>query len=41
MALKNIIQLIKQWWDDYWLELESLDYETKEMIYFENLYKSW
>ena len=41
MALKDIILRIKQWWNDYWLEFESLDNETKEMIYFENLYKDW
>lgn len=41
MALKKIISWIKQSWEDYWLELESLDYETKEMIYLENLYKNW
>ena len=40
MALKKIISWIKQLWEDYWLEFETLDYETKEMLYFENLYRN-
>jgi len=41
MALKKIITWLKQSWDNYWLEFESLDDKAKEIIYFENLYKYW
>ena len=41
MALKKIISWLKQRWDDFSQECESMDYETEEMIYFENLYRNW
>ncbi len=41
MALMKIISWLKQSWDNYWLEFESLDDEIKEAIYFENLYRNW
>ncbi|MHA1290317.1 MAG: hypothetical protein ACTSPB_23285 [Candidatus Thorarchaeota archaeon] len=41
MALKKIIARIKQSWDNWWVEFESLDYETKEMILRESIHKGW